>query len=46
MAKKRRARVTKGEVMLYSLAFICLFSVVVLKIFFSAGIRILHLYYD
>ena len=43
MAKKRRARVTKGEVMLYSLAFICLFSVVVLKIFFSAGITNLHM---
>ena len=43
MAKRRRARITKGEVLLYSMAFLCLFSVVVSKIFFSAGITNLNM---
>jgi cell division protein FtsL len=43
MTKKRKARFTKGEVLLYSMAFISLFGVVVLKIFFSAGITNLNM---
>lgn len=43
MAKKRKMRVTKGEVLLYGTAFFCLFGVVVLKIFFSAGITNLNM---
>lgn len=43
MAKKRKARFTKGEVLLYSMAFISLFGAVVLKIFFSAGITNLNM---
>lgn len=43
MARKRRTRFTKGEVLLYGTAFICLFSTVVLKIFFSAGITNLNM---
>ena len=38
MAKKKRVRLTKGELLLYSMAFLCLFAIVVSKIFFSAGI--------
>lgn len=38
MAKRKRARITKGEVLLYSTAFLCLFMMVVSRIFFSAGI--------
>lgn len=38
MAKRRRARITKGEVLLYSTAFLCLFGIVVMKIFCGAGI--------
>lgn len=37
MAKRRKARVTKGEVLLYATAFICLFGIVVMKIFCGAG---------
>lgn len=43
MANKRKARFTKGEVLLYSMAFISLFGAVVLKIFFSAGITNLNM---
>lgn len=43
MAKKRRARFTKGEVLLYGTAFVCLFSSVVLRIFFSANITNLNM---
>lgn len=43
MARKRKARFTKGEVLLYSMAFISLFGAVVLKIFFSAGITNLNM---
>ncbi len=38
MAKRRKSRLTKGEVLLYSMAFLCLFMTVVTRIFFSAGI--------
>ena len=43
MARKRKSRVTKGEVLLYSLAFLCLFGTVVSKIFFSAGMTNLNM---
>ncbi len=43
MAKKRKARMTKGEVLLYSTASICLFATIVVKIFFSAGITSLNM---
>jgi cell division protein FtsL len=43
MAKRRKAKFTKGEVLLYSMAFICLFGSVVCKIFFSAGITNLNM---
>lgn len=43
MAKKRKARMTKGEVLLYSVASICLFATIVVKIFFSAGITSLNM---
>lgn len=43
MAKRRKARFTKGEVLLYSMALLCLFSTVVSKIFFSAGITNLNM---
>ena len=43
MAKRRKARMTKGEVLLYSIAFLCLFSTIVSKIFFSAGITSLNM---
>ena len=43
MARKRKARITKGEVLLYCLAFLCLFGTVVSKIFFSAGITNLNM---
>ena len=38
MAKRRKTRITKGEVLLYSVAFLSLFMTVVSRIFFSAGI--------
>lgn len=38
MAKRKRTRITKGEVLLYSTAFLCLFMMIVSRIFFSAGI--------
>lgn len=38
MTKRKKSRMTKGEVLLYSTAFICLFGMVVTKIFFGAGI--------
>ena len=34
---------TKGEVLLYSMASICLFATIVVKIFFSAGITSLNM---
>lgn len=34
---------TKGEVLLYSVASICLFATIVVKIFFSAGITSLNM---
>ena len=43
MAKRRKARMTKGEVLLYSVAFICLLGVVVSKIFLGAGITHLNM---
>lgn len=43
MAKKRRARFTKGEVLLYTVASICFLSGIVAKIFFSAGITNLNM---
>ena len=43
MAKKRKARFTKGELLLYSMAFVCLFGAIVSKIFFSAGITNLNM---
>lgn len=43
MAKRRKSRVTKGEILIYTMAFICLFGGVVLKIFFSAGITNLNM---
>jgi len=38
MAKRRKMRVTKGEVLLYSTAVVCLFAMVILKIFLGASI--------
>lgn len=38
MAKRRKSKITKGEILLYGLASFCLFSTVVMRIFFSAGI--------
>lgn len=35
---RRRSRLTKGEKMLYSLAFVCLLGIVVTKIFLGASI--------
>lgn len=43
MAKKRKAKFTKGEAFLYSTSLVCLFLVVVVKIFFSAGITNLNM---
>lgn len=37
MAKRRKSRITKGEVLLYVTAFICFFGIVVMKIFCGAG---------
>ena len=41
--KRRKARITKGEVLLYSMAFLCLFGSIVSRIFFSAGITSLNM---
>ena len=41
--KKRRSRITKGEVLLYSMAFLCLFGSIVSRFFFSAGITSLNM---
>lgn len=38
MAKRRKSRMTKGEVLLYSAGLFCLFMIIVTKIFFSAGV--------
>lgn len=43
MARRRKARMTKGEVLLYTAAFICLFGMVVSKIFLGAGITFLNM---
>lgn len=41
--KKRKSRITKGEVLLYSMALLCLFGSIVSRIFFSAGITNLNM---
>lgn len=38
MARKRRSRMTKGELLLYSAGLLCLFMIIVTKIFFQAGV--------
>ena len=38
MAKRRKVKMTKGEVLLYGTALCCLFGMIVTKIFFGAGI--------
>ncbi len=43
MARKKRIRFTKGEVLLYSVGFLCLFASIVSRIFFSAGITNLNM---
>lgn len=35
---KRKTRITKGEVLLYTSALLCLFAMVVVKVFLGAGI--------
>ena len=40
---KRRTRITKGEVLLYSVAVICLFGIVVSKVFLGAGMTYLDM---
>ncbi len=43
MAKRRKTRMTKGEVLLYGTAFICLLGMAVSKIFLGAGITHLNM---
>lgn len=43
MAKRKKSKVTKGEVLLYLSAIICLFGIVVSKIFLGAGITYLNM---
>lgn len=40
---KRKARITKGELLLYSMAVVCLFGIVVSKVFVGAGITYLNM---
>ena len=41
--QKRRKKITKGEVLLYSVAVICLFGIVVSKVFLGAGMTYLDM---
>jgi len=38
MTKRRKTKITKGEILLYTTALCCLFGMIVTKIFFGAGI--------
>lgn len=40
---RRKAKVTKGEVLLYTAAIICLFGIVVSKVFLGAGMTYLDM---
>ena len=40
---RRKAKVTKGEILLYTAAIICLFGIVVSKVFLGAGMTYLDM---
>lgn len=43
MARRKKTKITKGEVLLYVTAVVCLFGIVVSKIFLGAGITYLNM---